>query len=92
MVPRCRSSDKGKIARSRHAIHHAGSVQLILMVRKEGLFIALRLQISGENAKILSECMHVVLVNKTVTYFDFFVGPFKRRDMSLMTRVPNFIL
>ena len=33
--------------------------------------------------------MHVVLVNKTVTYFDLFVGPFKRRDMSLMTRVPN---
>ena len=34
----------------------------------------------------------VVLVNKIVTYFDLFVGPFKRRDMSLMTRVPNFIL
>ena len=46
-------------------------------------------KISGENAKILSECMHVVLLNKTVTYFDLFVGPFKRRDMSLMTRVPN---
>ena len=28
----------------------------------------------------------------TVTYFDLFVGPFKRRDMSLMIRVPNFIL
>ena len=47
---------------------------------------------SGENAKILSDCVHVVLVNKTVTSFDLFVGPFKRRDMSLMARVPNFIL
>ena len=35
LVPRCRSSDKGKIARSRHAIHHAGFVQLILMVAEK---------------------------------------------------------
>ena len=32
LVPRCKSYDKGKIARSRHAIHHAWFVQLILMV------------------------------------------------------------
>ena len=49
-------------------------------------------KISGENAKILSECMRVVLVNNTVTYFDLFVGPFKRRNMSRMTKVLNFIL
>ena len=36
--------------------------------------------------------MRVVLVNNTVTYLNLFVGPFKQRDMSLMTRVPNFIL
>ena len=46
-------------------------------------------KISGETARILSECMRVVLVNNTVMYFDLFVGPFKRRNMSLMTRVPN---
>ena len=49
-------------------------------------------KISGETARILSECMRVVLVNNTVTYLNLFVGPFKQRDMSLMTRVPNFIL
>ena len=35
LVPRCKSYDKGKIARSRHAIHHAGFVQLILMVEEK---------------------------------------------------------
>ena len=49
-------------------------------------------KISGETARILSKCMRVVLVNNTVTYLNLFVGPFKQRDMSLMTRVPNFIL
>ena len=49
-------------------------------------------KISGETARILSECMRVVLVNNTVTYLNLFVGPFRQRDMSLMTRVPNFIL
>ena len=29
---------------------------------------------------------------KTVTYFNLFLCPFKQRDMSVMTRVPNFIL
>ena len=49
-------------------------------------------KISGETARILSEYMLVVLVNTTVTYFDLFVSPFKRRNMSLMTKVLNFIL
>ena len=49
-------------------------------------------KISGETARILSECMRAVLVNNTVTYFDLFVGPFKRRNISLMTKVLNFIL
>ena len=34
--------------------------------------------------------MRAVLVNKTVTYFNFFVGYFKQWDMSVMTKVPNF--
>ena len=49
-------------------------------------------KISGETARILSKGMRVVLVNNTVTYLNLFVGTFKQRDMSLMTRVPNFIL
>ena len=49
-------------------------------------------KISGETAIILSECMRVVLVKKTVTYFNFFVGYFKQCDMSVMTKVPNFII
>ena len=28
----------------------------------------------------------------TVTYFNLFLCPFKQRDMSVMTRVPSFIL
>ena len=28
----------------------------------------------------------------TVTYFNLLVCPFKKRDMSVMTKVPNFIL
>ena len=28
----------------------------------------------------------------TATYFNLFLCPFRRRDMSVMTRVPNFIL
>ena len=36
--------------------------------------------------------MRVVLVNNTVMYFNLFVSPFKQHDMSVMTRVPNFIL
>ena len=28
----------------------------------------------------------------TATYFNLFLCPFKQRDMSVMTRVPNFIL
>ena len=49
-------------------------------------------KISGETARILSECMRVVWANNTVTYFNLFVGPFKQHDMSVMTRVPNLIL
>ena len=49
-------------------------------------------KISGETARILSECMRVVLVNKTVTYFNLFVSYFKQCDMSVMTKVPNFII
>ena len=37
LVPRFRSYDEGKIARSHHAIHHAGFVQLILMVAEKCL-------------------------------------------------------
>ena len=48
-------------------------------------------KISGETARILSECMPVVWVNNTVTYFNLFAGQSKRHDMSVMTRVPNFI-
>ena len=49
-------------------------------------------KISGETARILSECMRVVWVNNTVTYFNLFVCPFKQHDMSVMTRVSNFTL
>ena len=49
-------------------------------------------KISGETARILSECMRVVWVNNTVTYFNLFMCPFKKHDMSVMTRVPDFIL
>ena len=28
----------------------------------------------------------------TITYFNLFLCPFKQRDMSVMARVPNFIL
>ena len=49
-------------------------------------------KISGETIRLLSECMRVVLVNNTVAYFNLFVCPFKQRDMTAMTRVPNFIL
>ena len=49
-------------------------------------------KISGETARILSECMRVVWVNNTVTYFNLFVCPFKLHDMPVMTRVSNFTL
>ena len=38
-----------------------------------------------------SVCGLFVNVN-TVTYFNLFLCPFERRDMSVMTRVSNFIL
>ena len=37
LVPRFRSYDEGKIARSRQPIHHAGFVQLILMIAEKCL-------------------------------------------------------
>ena len=49
-------------------------------------------KISGETARILSECMRVVVVNNTVTYFNLFVRPFKKHFMSVIARVPNLIL
>ena len=49
-------------------------------------------KISGETARILSKAMRVVLVNNPVTYLNLFEGPSKQRDMSLMIRLPNFIL
>ena len=49
LVPRCRSSDKGKIARSRHAIHHAGFVQLILGSLRYGHYGLRTTVIHGED-------------------------------------------
>ena len=49
-------------------------------------------KISGETARILWECMRVVVVNNTVTYFNLFVRPFKQHSMSVIARVPNLIL
>ena len=46
-------------------------------------------KISGETAIIVSECF---VNGNTVTHFNLFLCPFKQRDMSVMTRVPNFIL
>ena len=46
-------------------------------------------KISGETARIVSECF---VNGNTVTHFNLFLCPFKQRDMSVMTRVPNFIL
>ena len=39
--------------------------------------------------KFVSECF---VNGNTVTHFNLFLCPFKQRDMSVMTRVPNFIL
>ena len=119
LVPRCRSSDKGKIARhvtqyimlglsswfwwSQRNVEFVGQnrcgPQHRKIINDGNRFLERRAsssrsvcKISGETARILSECMRVVLVNKTVTYFNLFVGYFKQCDMSVMTKVPNFII
>ena len=62
-------------------------------LQKGRLVIAFHVcKISGETATIVSECKRVVLVNDTVTHFNLFVCPFKQHDMSVMNRVPNFVL
>ena len=48
---------------------------------------------SRENCKNYFRVYACFFVNiNTVTYFNLFLCPFKQRDMSVTTRVPNFIL
>ena len=49
-------------------------------------------EISGETVRILLEYACCFVNINTATYFNLFLCPFKQRDMSVMTRVPNFIL
>ena len=47
----------------------------------------------GRNCKNYFRVYECGFVNiNTVTYFKLFLCPFKQRDMSVMTRVPNFVL
>ena len=48
-------------------------------------------EISGETVRNISECACCFVNINTATYFNLFLCPFKQRDMSVMTRVPNFI-
>ena len=49
-------------------------------------------EISGETVRNISECACCFVNINTATYFNLFLCPFKQHDMSVMTRVPNFIL
>ena len=47
----------------------------------------------GRNCKNCFRVYACCFVNiNTVTYFNLFLRPFQLRDMSVMTRVPKFIL
>ena len=60
---------------------------------KEGLFIGFRELNLGRNCKNYFRVYACCFVNiSTVTYFNLYLCPFKQRDMSVVTRVPNFIL
>ena len=61
-------------------------------LQRMDLFIAFRVLNLGRNYKNSFRVYACCFVNNTVTYVKLFVCPFKRRDMFVMTRVPNFIL
>ena len=47
----------------------------------------------GRNCKNCFRVYSCCFVNiNTVTYFNLFLRPFQQRDMSVMTRVPKFIV
>ena len=62
-------------------------------LQKEGQFIGFRILNLGRNWKNCFGVYACCFVNiNTATYFNLFLCPFKQRDMSVMTRVPNLIL
>ena len=61
--------------------------------RKGGLVHRVPVLDLGRNCKNYFRMYACCFVNiNTVTYFSSFLCPFKQRDMSVMTRVSNFIL
>ena len=62
-------------------------------LRKGGLVYRVPYTKSREKLQELFRSVACCFVNmNTATYFNLFLCPFKQRNMSVMTRVPNFIL
>ena len=69
------------------------SLMMVTNLLKGGLVYRVPCVKSQEKLQEFFQSVYVLFCNiNTVTYFNLFVCPLKQRDMSVMTRVPNFIL
>ena len=69
------------------------SLMMVTDLQKGGLVHRVPCVKSPEKLQDLFQSATVLFCNiNTVTYFNLFVCPLKQRHMSVMTRVPNFIL
>ena len=69
------------------------SVMMKTNLQKGGLVHRVPYAKSREKLQEFFQSVYVLFCNiNTITYFNLFVCPLKQRDMSVMTRVSNFIL
>ena len=69
------------------------SLMMKTNLQKGGLVHRVPYAKSREKLQEFFQSVYVLFCNiNTITYFNLFVCPLKQRDMSVMTRVSNFIL